>query len=92
MIARIAVWQPMPTDDRTWVAAAAKDIPGVVAGYHLIDPETGDGLSVSIFEDAQALAATKAAIDDRAAAIGWHDHRRPAPAKVTIYDVLRSTP
>jgi hypothetical protein len=82
----------MPTDDRSWVTNAAKGIPGVVAGYHLIDPETGDGLSVSVFEDEQALAATKAAIDATAVQIGWHDHRRPTPAKVTLYDVIRSSP
>jgi len=91
MIARVATWQPMPTDDRSWATDATKDVPGVVAGYHLIDPATGDGLSVSIYEDEQALAATKSAIDGRAAQIGWHDEPRPAPAVVTIYDVIRST-
>jgi hypothetical protein len=27
MIARIAVWEPMPTDDRQWVIDAAKSFP-----------------------------------------------------------------
>jgi hypothetical protein len=61
-----------------------------VAGYHLVDPVTGDGLSVSIYVDEQALAATKAAIDERAAQIGWHDQPRPKPASVATYDVIRS--
>lgn len=81
----------MPTDERSWVTHAARDVPGMVAGYHLIDPETGNGLSVSIFQDAQALAATKAAIDARAAELGWHDQPRPTPVEVTVYDVLRAT-
>ena len=51
MIARIAVWKPMPDDDRQWVIDAAKTVPGVLDAYHLIDPQTGDGLSIAFFED-----------------------------------------
>jgi len=38
MIARVAVWEPMPTDDRDWVLQAAAAVPGVHGAYHLIDP------------------------------------------------------
>jgi hypothetical protein len=37
MFARIAVWEPMPDDDRQWVIDAAKSVPGVRDAYHLID-------------------------------------------------------
>ena len=28
MIARVAVWEPMPEDDRQWVIDAARTVPG----------------------------------------------------------------
>ncbi len=46
MIARIAVWEPMPDDDRQWVIDAAKAVPGVRDAYHPVDPNTGNGLSI----------------------------------------------
>ena len=51
MIARVAVWEPMPEDDRQWVIDAAKTVPGVLDGYHLVDPITGNGLSIAFFDD-----------------------------------------
>ena len=51
MIARIAVWEPMPDDDRQWVIDAAKSVPGVLDAYHLVDPATGNGLSIAFFEE-----------------------------------------
>ena len=51
MIARVAIWEPMPDDDRQWVIDAAKTVPGVLDAYHLIDPVTGNGLSVAFFDD-----------------------------------------
>lgn len=41
MFARVAVWSPMPQDDRQWVIEAAKSVPGVLDAYHLVDPQTG---------------------------------------------------
>lgn len=81
----------MPTDDRNWLVDATKDVPGVVAGYHLIDPLTGNGLSVSIYEDEEALAATKAAIEQAVKETGWSDQPHPAPKSVTMYEVMRSS-
>ena len=62
MIARVAVWEPMPDDDRQWVIDAAKTVPGVREAYHLVDPITGNGLSIAFFEDTVDVAAVKAAI------------------------------
>jgi hypothetical protein len=89
MIARVAVWEPMPEDDRQWVIDAAKAVPGVLNAYHLLDPATGDGLSIALFADDTDLALVKDAITRRAEEIGWHDEPRPAPKSETIYRVIR---
>jgi hypothetical protein len=89
MIARIAVWEPMPEDERQWVLEAAKSVPGVLDAYHLVDPATGNGLSIAFFEDHTDVAEVKAAIAAKAQEIGWHDEPRPAPISETIYRVLR---
>ncbi|MBB5896237.1 hypothetical protein ACFFS4_19235 [Kutzneria kofuensis] len=90
MIARVAVWEPMPDDDRQWVIDAAKAVPGVLGSYHLVDPATGNGLSIAFFEDDTDLAEVRAAIARRADEIGWHTTPRPAPKSETIYRVIRS--
>jgi hypothetical protein len=90
MFARVAVWEPMPDDDRQWVIDAAKTVPGVLNAYHLVDPATGNGLSVAFFDDDTDMAAVRAAIEARAAEIGWNDTARPAPKSETIYRVIRS--
>ena len=89
MIARVAVWEPMPDDDRQWVIDAAKTVPGVLDAYHLVDPATGNGMSIAFFEDHVDIAEVKAVISAKAAEIGWHDEPRPAPRSETIYRVLR---
>jgi len=89
MIARVAVWEPMPTDDRDWVLQAAAAVPGVHGAYHLIDPATGNGLAIAFFEDEAAAAAAREAIERRAEEIGWNDTPHPAPASQTFYDVVR---
>ncbi|WP_446214876.1 hypothetical protein [Micromonospora sp. IBHARD004] len=92
MIARVAVWEPMPTDDRDWLVDAMADVPGVHAVYHLLDPETGNGLSVAVFEDEAAAEHAGAAIRHRAEEVGWHDGQRPARVSETFYQVLRGRP
>ena len=89
MIARVAVWEPMPDDDRQWVIDAAKTVPGVRDAYHLVDPHTGDGLSIAFFDDDADVAEVKRAVAKKAAEIGWHDAPRPAPKSETIYRVIR---
>jgi hypothetical protein len=89
VIARVAVWKPMPVDDRQWVIDAAKAVPGVLDAYHLIDPATGNGLSIAFFEDDVDIGAVKAVISEKAEDIGWHKKQRPAPESETIYRVLR---
>lgn len=80
----------MPGDDRQLVINAMKTVPGVMDLYHLVDPDTGNGLSVGFFEDGTDGAAVKAAIADKAVEIGWNDQPRPAPLSETIYRVIRN--
>ena len=89
MIARIAIWEPMPGDDRQWVIDAAKTVIGVRDAYHLVDPNTGNGMSIAFFDDDVDVAEVKRAIAYRAAEIGWNDVPRPAPRSETIYRVVR---
>lgn len=89
MFARIAIWEPMPDDDRQWVMNAAKTVTGVRDAYHLVDPATGNGLSIAFFDDDVDVAEVKAAIARKAEEIGWDDVPRPAPKSETIYKVIR---
>lgn len=89
MIARVAVWEPMPDDDRQWVIDAGKTVPGVRDAYHLVDPTTGNGLSIAFFDDEVDVAEVKRAIAEKAKEIGWNDVPRPAPKSETIYQVIR---
>lgn len=89
MFARVAVWEPMPDDDRQWVIDAAKTVPGVLDAYHLVDPSTGNGLSIALFDDDVEVLQVKAAIARKAEEIGWNDVPRPAPRSETIYRVVR---
>jgi hypothetical protein len=90
VFARVAVWEPMPRDDRSWVLEAAKSVAGVRDTFHLVDPETGNGLSVAFYDSREAISAAHAAIERRAQEIGWHDQPRPGPVSVTVYEVLRT--
>ena len=82
----------MPTDDRDWVVEAAASVPGVRATYHLMDPETGNGLSIAVFDDESAAQAAGSAIRRRAEEVGWNNLPRPHPVSETFYQVVRGTP
>jgi hypothetical protein len=89
MIARVAIWEPMPDDDRQWVIDAAKTVPGVRDAYHLLDPRTGNGISIAFFDDDVEVTDVKAAIARKAEEIGWYELPRPSPKSETIYRVVR---
>ena len=67
-----------------------KAVPGVLGAYHLVDPATGNGLSVGFFEDDADGAEVKAAI----AAKAWRSDGTtclvPPPVSETIYRVIRN--
>ena len=63
MIARLAEHSHIPADldpdyvarHRAWIAGQ----PGFCGGYHLLEPETGRALSLTLWEDHDALAAVE---------------------------------
>jgi hypothetical protein len=51
--------QAQPTDRyRVWIASQ----PGFCGGYHLLEPETGHALSLTVWEDDDVLAAAERAL------------------------------
>jgi hypothetical protein len=66
MIARLAEHTHLPADldpdyvarHRAWIAAQ----PGFCGGYHLLEPETGHALSLTMWEDDDVLAAAERAL------------------------------
>ena len=89
MFARFAEWEPMLGDDRQWGIDAARAEPHVLDAHHLVDPTTGNGLSIAFFDDDVDLAGVQAAISTKAQEIGWNDVLRPASKGETIYLVVR---
>ena len=61
MIARVAEHEDIPADaDEEYVARFRSLIasqPGFRGGYHLIEPESGRALSVTLWDDGESLAA-----------------------------------
>jgi hypothetical protein len=87
MIARVATFDEFRADDRTWVAEAVESIPGVLGLFHLTDPDTGQSLSVSLYESEDAVALATRAIEARRlelglAARGWD--------RVQLFEVVHS--
>ncbi len=66
MIARLAEHEKLPADlDPQYVArhrAFLASQPGFCGGYHLLDPETGRALSLTMWENDDALTAAGAAM------------------------------
>jgi heme-degrading monooxygenase HmoA len=84
MIARLAEHTNLPPDldpdyvarHRAWVA----DQPGFCGGYHLLEPETGRALSLTMWQDSDALAAA----EDRQSAQGPADGRISRQSQPTV--------
>lgn len=104
VFARVAVWEPMPDDDRQWVIDAMKTVPGVLGVYHLVDPSTRNRLRTTVgvdltFRNAgtptmsfrscrRAIAATRARIVDALYACRTRLEGRPFP----LSDEVGATP
>jgi hypothetical protein len=71
MIARVATFTPLPDsldDDAVGLLRQTiRETPGYVAGFHLRDPKTNKGLSITIYEDVDALRHAGAALAARPA-------------------------
>jgi hypothetical protein len=69
MLARVATFDALPGDlDDDAVErlrATVRDVPGYVAGFHMLDPKTRKALSVAVFEDREALERCREALASR---------------------------
>lgn len=88
MIARVATFDEFPADDRTWVAESAESIPGVLGVFHLTDPDTGQSLSISFYEDEDAVAQAASAIEARRLALGLDPRGWD---RVQLFEVVHSS-
>lgn len=85
MIARLAEHSHLPADldpayvarHRAWIAAQ----PGFCGGYHLLEPETGRALSLTLWQDDDALAAVERAQAEKA---GPADGRLSSRSRPTV--------
>jgi heme-degrading monooxygenase HmoA len=62
VFARIGAWQGSPEDLENWVARAGEVVkpnvqrqPGLAAAYWLVDRENAKGLTITIWEDEEAM-------------------------------------
>lgn len=71
MIARVATFTPLPDgleDDAVGLLRQTiRETPGYIAGFHLRDPKTNTAMSITIYEDADALRHAGAALAARPA-------------------------
>jgi hypothetical protein len=69
MLARVATFDALPedfADDAVdLLRSTVREVPGYVAGFHMLDPETRKALSVAVFEDREALQRCREALDSR---------------------------
>lgn len=69
MIARVATFTPLPDaldDDAVeLLRTTIKETPGYVAGFHLRDPRTNKGMSITIYENSDGLRQAGAALAAR---------------------------
>ena len=88
-VARVAVFDHAPvrqSDDERRVASLRELVraqPGFVAGYHLLEEETGRMLSVTIWESDAAMKAGERAVMDRPA----QDQRGIRPDRIERWTV-----
>ena len=69
MIARVATFMPLPEklaqDALELLRKTVRETPGYVAGFHLRDPDTNKAMSITIYEDGDALRQVGAALAAR---------------------------
>jgi hypothetical protein len=77
MLARVATFDSLPDDlddgAIDLLRQTIREVPGYVAGFHLRDPESHKALSVTVYEDRDAVERVREALD-----------RRPSDHKVGI--------
>jgi hypothetical protein len=86
MLARVARFDHLPDDlddDAVeMLRETLRSTPGYVAGFHLLDPSTRKALSITVFEDGEALRRAGQAL----AARPGHRTVGIAPTEVEVYE------
>jgi hypothetical protein len=71
MLARLATFNSQPTDledpNTQYLRDTIKSVPGFVAGFHMLDEQSGKAYSLVIVEDEASSARVKAALAQRPA-------------------------
>jgi hypothetical protein len=69
MLARVATFDSLPDDlddgSVDLLRDTIKAVPGYVAGFHLRDPRTHKALSITVFEDRDAVERAREAMSER---------------------------
>lgn len=88
MIARIGYFEGFDLTTRDWVLAALRGAAGLRAGYHLVDDATGDGMSITIWDDEESARAGHELVGAARPATG---DGGPPPSRVQMLRIVRST-
>jgi hypothetical protein len=69
MLARVATFDSLPDDLDDGAVDLLRDtikgVPGYVAGFHLRDPRTHKALSITVYEDRDAVERAREAMSER---------------------------
>jgi hypothetical protein len=88
MIARVGYFDGFDLRTRDWVLVALNGAEGFRGGYHLVDEATGDGMSISFWDDETSAAAGEQLV---AAASPPGGDGGPGPSRVQLLQVVRAT-
>ena len=87
MIARIGYFDSTDLTDRTWVPDALNGQPGLRSWFHLVDDESGQHISLTIWDDLDAATTGEAAV---AAAARNVNFTGPGPDRVQRLRIVRT--
>jgi hypothetical protein len=91
MLVRVARFRDQPerfAEGRyRWVFDALLASRGFQAAYDVVDPSTGDSLSIGVFDDIESMRAAERAVGDERRRLGIAAH---PPDEVVVWDVVES--
>ena len=85
MIARVGFFEEFDFDDREFVLGVIGSMPGFRGVYHLVDHDSGDALSVSLWESDADADAGQEAVGERFRSGG---HGGPGPVRARRFEVV----
>lgn len=88
MIARVGYFEDFDLSDRDYVLDTLGGVQGYRQGFHLHDQDSGQSLSITLWDDEASVVAGGEAI---AEATRSGNHAGPGPTKVQTFAVIRQT-